>query len=194
RKPVSGSKELVALVRENAPGSNTLLKVWRNGAPLYMSAILGPRPPDAKGTPAPLPPPPPTKGKPKETPEELKSKEMAKQEQKTASAPSLVVHGISIKPSPVPAGQKFTVEVEFTVTDPAVKAEKVPVQFRFAILSGPKVIKKEKPISVNAYNGSTTQQIKPMSTKTTTKGAYTIQVSLKYKDMVKKDSVDLTIQ
>ena len=127
------------------------------------------------------------------TSEELSEEEALKKDKETASTPSLEIHGISIKPSPVPAGKEFTMEVEYTVTDPAVKAERVPVQFSFEILSGAKAIFNKDKQALNSFNGSATRRIEVLKSSTQ-KATYTIQVSIGYKKLISKKSLYLKVE
>ena len=128
-----------------------------------------------------------------EAPEELSGDQALKNNQETAPAPSLEIHEISIKPSPVTAGQEFTMEVEYTVTDPAVKAEHVPVQFSFEILRGATSLFNIKQQALNSFNGSATRRIEKLKSSSK-RATYTIQVSIGYGEIVTKKSLYLQVK
>jgi hypothetical protein len=106
---------------------------------------------------------------------------------------SIRIHKIETKPATILAGSKFDVEVKYTVTDPAVKAHKIPVQFSFSILSGNKVLFEKKPVELESNNGSSMERSEHLKASNE-KGNYKIKVLLKYKEKIAEGEVDLEIK
>jgi tetratricopeptide (TPR) repeat protein len=90
---------------------------------------------------------------------------------------SVTIESVTIQPNPVAPGGKFDLVVEYRVDNPLVAAEKVAVQFGYAILQEGSSLFAKKPFAVQSFNGRPTRRTEHV-TASQTKGAYTIEVTV----------------
>jgi hypothetical protein len=134
------------------------------------------------------------KKKTKSPPIKPANKKIKKRKSATASKPTIEIYTIQTNPSPVPAGSKFKLEVEYKVKDAAVKAKNmIRVQFGFSILRGTEVLIEKKPVALEIENKSFTTTSEPLNAHPV-KGNYTIKVFFKYKGETAEDSKDFKIE
>ena len=121
-------------------------------------------------------------------------KKIKKPKSAVSLKPSIEIHTIRTNPSPVPAGSKFKLEVEYKIKDPAVKANNmIRLQFGFSILRGTEVLIEKKPVELEIENRSFTTTIEPLNAPPV-EGDYKIKVFLQYKQEIIEDSEEFKIE
>jgi len=106
--------------------------------------------------------------------------------------PTFEITGITLAPDPVPVNKSFDFHVSFDVDIPGSQDHIIPTVLNFKILRGSKVLHTSEPYSINANNGGSkkwTLHMNPVRSK----GTYTIQVTIKYTNMVSEKSTKLLI-
>jgi tetratricopeptide (TPR) repeat protein len=99
---------------------------------------------------------------------------------------------ITFTPDPVPLSTSFDFHVRFEVDVSSSSDDTIPTDLSFKILRGSKILFTSGSYSVNTNNGGIkdwTLHMNPVKTK----GTYTVQVTIKYKNMLSKKSVALYI-
>lgn len=107
--------------------------------------------------------------------------------------PSIEIYKIEIKPTRVSAGDKFDLVVNYSVSDPSVKKDRIPVKFSYSILEGTKVLFDSKPVVLQALNGERMPRIVHL-TATKKKGVYEIKTFLRYKNKIAGESIEFEIE
>jgi hypothetical protein len=108
------------------------------------------------------------------------------------SQPPLSIQNVSIQPQPVPAGSSFDIAVDFTVRDPYVAENTIPVLFSLTILKNGQPIFAKDLVEIQAFNGRPTRRIENMKASKRA-GTYSIKITLKYQDAVKEFTSGLYI-
>jgi hypothetical protein len=106
--------------------------------------------------------------------------------------PSLVLHNITVNPTPVPAGSRFEVIVEYTVTESKGDRSKIPVSLWYEIYSEDQRLYEKGPIEIMSVNGKGMRQIEPVqATKRT--GSYRLEARIVYEKEIQTRSVPFRI-
>jgi hypothetical protein len=92
---------------------------------------------------------------------------------------SLVIQNVGVKPTPVPAGSRFEILVDYTATDPTVREGKIPVSFHYAIYDGTQKLYEKGPIQVMSTNAKEMRRVFPVNASKKD-GTYRIDVRLTY--------------
>ena len=106
--------------------------------------------------------------------------------------PSVQIHKIETKPFRISAGSEFDLGIEYTVSDPNVKEDEIPIKLSYRIFDGTKVFL-SKPVEVKSLNGRRTPATLHL-TATKKTGLYTIQALLNYKNQISERSTELKIE
>jgi tetratricopeptide (TPR) repeat protein len=109
-----------------------------------------------------------------------------------AEAPAIVLTGLAVEPSPVPAGGEFAVEIEFTVTVPSGPAD-LPVTLTCAIVQDGRTVYVPEPAAFEAPNSRPFEVSRKLSAGPRG-GAYTVRVRLASMSLSADGSVDFTIK
>lgn len=107
-------------------------------------------------------------------------------------APAIEIIDLTLEPDPVPVNRKFDFHVKFKADIPGSADNKITTIFYFKILQKNKILFTSKliPIKVNSGKINTrTQHMNPVPAK----GAYTIKVFVKYKDLLAEKNIELII-
>jgi tetratricopeptide (TPR) repeat protein len=107
--------------------------------------------------------------------------------------PLILIRKVEIKPAVVPPGGRFDLILEYSVGDPALKEEQLPVQFSFSILQGEKTLYSQAPVNLMSRNSQNTTRTEPLNASNR-KGVYLLKVLLTYKDFASEKSVELRIE
>jgi tetratricopeptide (TPR) repeat protein len=107
--------------------------------------------------------------------------------------PLILIRKIEIKPAVVPPGGRFDLILEYSVGDPALKEEQLPVQFSFSILQGEKTLYSQAPTNLMSRNSQNTTRTEPLNASNR-KGVYLLKVLLTYQNYASEKSVELRIE
>jgi tetratricopeptide (TPR) repeat protein len=107
--------------------------------------------------------------------------------------PLIQIRKVEIKPSVVPPGGRFDLIVEYSVSDPSLKQEQLPVQFSFSILQGEKTLYGSTPLEIMSSNSQNTIRTEPLNASNR-RGTYLLKVSLTYKKVAAEKSVELRVE
>jgi tetratricopeptide (TPR) repeat protein len=95
--------------------------------------------------------------------------------------PGIQIHSIKIKPDRMPPESPFDLMFEFSVTEPSMKQQEIPVTFHYTILAGNEVLFTSKPNTIEVLNGNRTQRVVHLSASDQ-RGAYEMEICLEYKN------------
>jgi tetratricopeptide (TPR) repeat protein len=107
--------------------------------------------------------------------------------------PLILIRKVEIKPVVVPPGGRFDLILEYSVGDPALKEEQLPVQFSFSILQGEKTLYSQAPMNLMSRNSQNTTRTEPLNASNR-KGVCLLKVLLAYKNFASEKSVELRIE
>jgi len=135
----------------------------------------------------------------------------AGQTKEVSAQTPIVVYKMYTKPGRITPGTKFDLIIEYAVTDPAVRASRIPVTFNLEILKTKNTIQASnlkkpafptpdntdkvhtfKPANIDCPNGKKTSRIVHLSAAKD-KGSYYMVAYLKYKSWTRKLSMHLPI-
>lgn len=105
---------------------------------------------------------------------------------------SLDIENVIVKPSIVHAGSRFDLIIEYSVFDSSVKTDEVPLHLTYRILKDGEVLFTAKPKQVLGVSGTSRAWVVHL-TASDRQGKYSIEVMLAYKNKMKGQSVDFTI-
>jgi hypothetical protein len=106
--------------------------------------------------------------------------------------PSLIFHNITINPTPVPAGSRFEVIVEYTVTESSGNRLKIPVSLWYEIYSEDQRLYEKGPIEIMSVNGKGMRRIEPVQAPKRT-GSYRLTARLGYEKEIRTRSMPFRI-
>jgi hypothetical protein len=104
----------------------------------------------------------------------------------------LVIHHLTIDPTPVPPGSEFDAIIEYTITESSGHRSKIPVSFWYEIYSGDKKLYEKGPIEIMGTNGKGMKRIQPVQASKRT-GSYRFKVRLVYQKVTQTRTVPFRI-
>ncbi len=115
----------------------------------------------------------------------------------TSSTPtkrtSVQIYSVDVKPERVSPFAEFDIIVKYSVTDPEIKQEEIPVSFVFGINQGQEVLVDSEPVIIYAKNGTPSQRVVHLKASGN-KGTYQIKVTMKYKNKGAGESSEIVVE
>ena len=108
-------------------------------------------------------------------------------------SPSIEIYKMESKPTIVQPGGKFDLVVDYSVRDPSIQTDRIPLEFSYSILKGNKSLFDSVPVLLQAPNGRRMQRVVHL-TAAKIKGNYIIRTSLRYKYKIAGDHVKFEIE
>jgi hypothetical protein len=103
------------------------------------------------------------------------------------------MHNVTVVPEIVSAGGKFSINMEYSVTDSAMPDQQLEVGVEYSILKNWKVVFSEKGV-MTVPEGMKYSSKKSGLTATTVPGEYKLKVVVRYKNWIADKIVDLNIK
>lgn len=204
RIPITGSEVFLKVMRSKAAGKKLTLTVHRNGQQLLKTVTLAEAPSGLQvdqqrhGQHFRTQRPPLNDSLSRPYGEwdkrALDQEQIIRHLNETPShKPTIRIEDVVIKPATVSAGSPFDLEIQYTVTDPDVQKEKIPIRFSYKITGSNKVLFESDPIEVKSHNGTKMPRVVHLKA-TKEKGAYEIEASIQYKNETVGEIVEFEVE